>query len=286
MNTSKPIIQNGLLRVFVFIVLYIAVLLISGIVSGVAIALMQKQNSSLQIPVFYYGIIISFTASLLVVFICCRFIDRRNIKSLGLQWKGFTKERITGFLTGIVLCGIIAMVLWLMQIVQWFTDDVDAAGLLTALLLMMAVAFIEEFVFRGYILNNLLQNMNRNAALGLSAIIFAVLHSLNPGFNLTAFLNILLAGLVLGVNYIFSRNLWFGMMLHLSWNYFQGPVLGFKVSGLELPTLLQQNSKEAILLTGGEFGLEASWLTTIVFALALIFLYTAFQKKYNALPSV
>jgi uncharacterized protein len=286
MQTSKPLIQNGLLRVFIFIVLYIAVLLTSGMVSGVVITILQKQNPALQIPVFYYGIIISFAASLLVVFLCCRLIDRRSIKSLGLQWKDFARERITGFLTGVVLCGSIAMVLWLMQILQWFTDDVDAAGLLSALLLMIAVAFIEEIVFRGYILNNLLQNMNRNAALGLSAIIFAVLHSLNPGFNLTAFLNILLAGLVLGVNYIFSRNLWFGMMLHLSWNYVQGPLLSFKVSGLELPTLLQQNSKEAVLLTGGEFGLEASWLTTIAFAIALIILYSAFQKKYNALPSV
>jgi membrane protease YdiL (CAAX protease family) len=286
MHTSKPIIQNSLLRVLLFIVLYIVVLVTSGIISGVVLAVLQKQTVSSEIPVFYYGIFISFAASLVVVFLCCRFIDRRSIKSLGLQWKGFTKERIIGFLTGVILCGIIAIVLWLMQIVQWFTDGMDAAGLITALLLMMAVAFIEELVFRGYILNNLMQNMNRNAALGLSAIIFAVLHSLNPGFNLTAFLNILLAGLVLGVNYIFSRNLWFGMMLHLSWNYVQGPVLGFKVSGLELPTLLQQNSKEAILLTGGEFGLEASWLTTIVFALTLIILYTAFQKKYNALPSV
>jgi len=286
MQTSKPIIQNSLLRVLVFIVLYIAVLLMTGVVSGILITELQKQTSRFDIPVFYYGMIISFAAGLFVVFLCCRFIDRRSIKSLGLQWKGFAKERISGFLIGVVLCGIISIVLWLMQIVQWFTDDVDAAGLLIALILMMAVAIIEELVFRGYILNNLLQSMNRNAALGLSAIIFAVLHSLNPGFNLTAFLNILLAGLVLGVNYIFTRNLWFGMMLHLSWNYVQGPVLGFKVSGLELPTLLQQNTKEAILLTGGEFGLEASWLTTIVFALALIFLYTVFQKKYNTLPSV
>jgi membrane protease YdiL (CAAX protease family) len=286
MQTSKPIIQNSLLRVFVFIVLYIAVLLVSGVVSGIVITVLQKQTSSLEMPVFYYGIIISFAAGLFVVFLCCRFIDRRSIKSLGLQWKGFEKERISGFLTGVVLCGIISIILWLMQIVQWFTDDADTAGLLIALVLMMAVAFIEELVFRGYILNNLLQGMNRNAALGLSAIIFAVLHSLNPGFNLTAFLNILLAGLVLGVNYIFSRNLWFGMMLHLSWNYMQGSVLGFKVSGLELPTLLQQNNKEAILLTGGEFGLEASWLTSIVFALALIFLYTVFQKKYNVIPIV
>jgi uncharacterized protein len=285
MQISKPLIQNGLLRVLVFIVLYVIVLLSSGIISGVVIATLQKQITDLQIPVFYYGIFLSFAVSLVLVFLCCRIIDRRSIRSLGLYWEGFSRERITGFLTGVVICGIISIILWLMQILQWFTDDVDAAGLLTALLLMIAVAFIEELVFRGYILNNLMQSMNRNAALGLSAIIFAVLHSLNPGFNITAFLNILLAGLVLGVNYIFSRNLWFGMMLHLSWNYVQGPILGFKVSGLELPTLLQQNSKEAVLLTGGEFGLEASWLTTIALTLTLIILYTVFKNKYRTLAS-
>lgn len=286
MQTSKPFIQNNLIRVFVFLVVYIVVLLLSGNLVASITSVLQKEKSEAQVPVIYYGIVLSLAASFLVVAFCRKLLDRKSITSLGLQWNGFGKERITGFLTGIVLCGFIAIVLWLMQILQWFTDEVDAAGLFTALLLMIAVAFVEELVFRGYLLNNLLQTMNKPSALVLSAIFFAVLHSLNPGFNLTAFLNILLAGLLLGVNYIFSRNLWFGIMLHLSWNYVQGTILGFKVSGLELPSLFQQNSKEAVLLMGGDFGLEASWLTTISFTMALLILYAVFQKKYSPLPSV
>ncbi len=221
-----------------------------------------------------------------MVFLFRTFIDRESLKSLGFKWKGFSKEINIGFLTGLLLCLVIAVILWLMQLLQWYVDDISITGLVTSLLIMIAVALAEELVFRGYVLNNLMQSMNRNGALVLSAIIFAVLHSLNPNFNLTAFLNILLAGLLLGINYIFTRNLWFGMMLHLSWNFIQGPILGFKVSGLELPTLLQQNIRGSVLLTGGDFGLEASWLATVVFAIAIPVYYLLFQKKYLQEPSV
>jgi hypothetical protein len=88
------------------------------------------------------------------------------------------------------------------------------------------------------------------------------------------------------MNYIFTKNLWFGILFHVSWNFVQGVVLGFKVSGIELPVLLQQNIRGSVLLTGGEFGLEASWLTAIVFAITIPVYYFLFQKKYQMqLPS-
>ena len=104
-------------------------------------------------------------------------------------------------------------------------------------------------------------------------------------FNLIAFINIFIAGVLLGINYIYTKNLWFAIFFHFSWNFFQGPVLGFQVSGIELPTLLQQNSNGSILLTGGKFGLEASWLVTIAMSLTVLILYFIFQKKYNT-PTV
>lgn len=279
---QQPLIKQGWLRALLFLIAYLLFL----IFAGTLIAFLSIAIPSVTIQPVYLSIIINLIASILMVFLFRTFIDRESLKSLGFKWKGFSKEINIGFLTGLLLCLVIAVVLWLMQLLQWYVDDISITGLVTSLLIMIAVALAEELVFRGYVLNNLMQSMNRNGALILSAIIFAVLHSLNPNFNLTAFLNILLAGLLLGINYIFTRNLWFGMMLHLSWNFIQGPILGFKVSGLELPTLLQQNIRGSILLTGGDFGLEASWLATVVFAIAIPVYYLLFQKKYLQEPSV
>ena len=268
--------KQGWLRALLFLIAYLLFLIFTGTI----IAFLSPAVPAIASQPVYLSIVINLIASLAMVFLFRKCIDKASIKSLGFIWKGFARERSIGSLTGVFLCLVIAIVLWVMQLLQWYVEDIPVQGLFTSFMIMIAVALAEELVFRGYVLNNLMQSMRPQAALLLSAIIFAVMHSLNPNFNLTAFLNIFLAGLLLGINYIFTRNLWFSIMLHLSWNFVQGPILGFKVSGLELPTLLQQNLRGSILLTGGEFGLEASWLTLIVFAIAIPVFYLLFQKKY------
>jgi membrane protease YdiL (CAAX protease family) len=274
---QQPRIKQGWLRTLLFLIVYFLIL----IQAGTMIGFINQSKTGTSVQSVYIPIAINFFASCLLVYLFRKLIDRSNIISLGLSRKEYRREGTIGFITGILLCSAIAIILWLMQLLQWYIEEMDITALLQVLFVFIAVAFAEELVFRGYVLNNLMQSMSPKAALVLSAIIFAFMHSLNPEFNLTAFLNILLAGLLLGINYIFTRNLWFGMMLHLSWNFFQGPLLGFKVSGLELPALFQQNIRGSILLTGGEFGLEGSWLTTIVLAISIPVFYILFEKKYQ-----
>ncbi len=111
-------------------------------------------------------------------------------------------------------------------------------------------------VFRGYILNNLMESMNKWAALGVSAGLFTMAHGSNPGISFIAVINLALAGLLLGVNYIYTRNIWFGICFHFSWNFLQGPVLGYQVSGLPLQSVLQPSLQGPWWLTGGSFGIE------------------------------
>jgi uncharacterized protein len=279
MQTSAPVIQQGWLRVFLFLITYL-LLIFSGsyLLTLVLPNLLSSEADAVQS--FYISITFVFCISILSVFFFGRVIDKKSFTSLGFLWKGFGKERFGGFTTGLLLITAIATVLWLMKLLQWYTTDADVTGMLLVFVVMMMVAVGEELVFRGYILNNLMQSMNREAALFVSAFLFAVFHSLNPNFNLLAFLNIFLAGILLGINYIFTRNLWFSIFFHFSWNFIQGPVLGFKVSGIELPALLEQNFRGSILLTGGVFGLEGSMLTSIVTAIACMIFYFVFRDKY------
>ena len=97
-----------------------------------------------------------------------------------------------------------------------------------------------------------------------------------------AFVNLFLAGLLLGINYLYTRNLWFSFFFHFSWNFFQGPILGFRVSGLVFPSLLQTETKGDLFVTGGDFGLEGSILTTVTAFIAFFLLAWAFQRRYEA----
>lgn len=279
---STALIKKGWLRVVLFLIGYFLVTVFGATLVGVVAAFAFTNPGELNL--FYTTILLSFFVGLLLVFFFRKTFDRQSFISLGFGWKGFGKERVAGFVTGILLISAMATVLWLMKLLEWFTVDIDAQGMLLVFGLLIIIAIGEELVFRGYILNNLMQSMSKEAALVVSAVLFAAFHLLNPNFNLTAFVNIFLAGILLGINYIYTKNLWFAIFFHFSWNFFQGPVLGFQVSGIELPTLLQQNIKGSILLTGGQFGLEASWLASFVMSIAIIILYFIFQKKYSTAP--
>ena len=65
--------------------------------------------------------------------------------------------------------------------------------------------------------------------------------------------------------------------MHLTWNFFQGPVFGFEVSGIEAESIINQSVSGSDLLTGGAFGFEGSLLCT--FAIVLMILYL--DKKYK-----
>jgi membrane protease YdiL (CAAX protease family) len=210
------------------------------------------------------------------------FVDRKSLQSLGLEFDGYWIEAITGLLMGPALLGICALLLLFSGHLEW-TDIVwDGSQLFISLGLMVLIAFSEELVFRGYILGNLLDSFsNKYIALAISAFLFAAFHFTNPGIHTLAFANLFLAGLLLGVNYIYTRNLWFSFLFHLSWNFFQGPLLGFKVSGLTLPSVLQAETKGDLFITGGDFGLEGSILNTLISLTAFLILTWAFRRKYR-----
>jgi len=277
---KQPLIHQGWKRVLIFLICYVLLLLLSGSIWDL-FPESVRNGTALPVPFLYLPLVYNFFAGTLLVLFFRKTFDRQTFNSLGLQWKQLGVERLAGILSAVViLCGI-AAVLWWMQLLRWYTKPVSLTSFLSVTVLMILIAFGEELVFRGYVLRNLMEQWQPTPSLILSALVFAVFHSLNPDFNLIAFVNILLAGLVLGLNYIYTRNLWFGIFFHFAWNWLQGPVLGFEVSGLELPALLHQDLSGSIVLTGGGFGLEASWLTTIALLLAIPLLYSLFQKYYR-----
>ncbi|TWI80465.1 hypothetical protein IQ13_3142 [Lacibacter cauensis] len=276
---STAAIKKGWLRVVLFLIFFILLSFFGSSLAGIVLLMLGLPNADTAL--FYGGTVLIFLAAFLSVWIFRKAIDRDTFASLGFRWKGYTSERSTGMLTGIVTITILATVLWAMQLLQWFTANINWIEIIQISLILILVSFSEELVFRGYILNNLLQSMPKIPALLVSAILFAGFHALNPGMSLIAFLNIFIAGVLMGSNYIFTRNLWFSICFHFSWNFFQGPVLGFEISGLDLPVMLEQNLRGSTLLTGGAFGLEASWLATFVLSITTLILLFLFQRKYS-----
>lgn len=270
---ATPLIRRGWIRAAVFCASYLLVFLIVGSIYASTQAMFTFSPQAF----FLYSFLLSFVFSMLTVYVFRRVLDRRSFISLGFEWKGFEQHAAVGFLLGIVLLGLASMILFSAGNLSWTGVTLNIGDLFTGLLIMLLVAVSEEAVFRGYIMHNLMQSVNKWVALGISALLFALFHAGNPGITGLAVLNIFLSGLLIGLNYLYTKNLWFAIMFHFSWNFFLGPVLGYEVSGLPLNSLLQQDIQGPDWITGGAFGLEGSVLdgifSIIAFA-ALTLVYT------------
>ena len=146
--------------------------------------------------------------------------------------------------------------------------------LLSGACLFLAVSLREEVLFRGYAFQRLVEGAGEWPALGLMSLAFLAAHWGNPGMagaaRPWASLNLGLAGLLLGLCYLKTRSLALPMGLHAGWNWAQGSLLGFRVSGLEIGSpLVPVLHDRPLWLTGGGFGLEASLPCTLVCLLAI-----------------
>lgn len=194
----------------------------------------------------------------------------RPCLALGLTWNG--RGALEGTVCALLIYAAgfgINLLVGSVEVVGW---QLCFSQLLLSWVLMLLVAFTEEIMVRGVILGQMLQaGVNRYAALLLSSLLFSSLHLFNPNFSWLPFANIVLAGLLLGATYIYTRNLWFAISLHLFWNWLQGPVLGFPVSGNTLTgSVLTLNLPQPDGWNGGAFGFEGSWLCLVIQVVAIL----------------
>lgn len=276
---QKPFIKQGWLRALIFLLFYFVFFLSVSVFIMLLAPDNIKNGGAGSGSFLFFSVILTAFFSILLVASFRKFIDRNSFSSLGLKFAASKKDALLGFLTGIILLLIATLIMVASKNLVWIAVDFNAIELLSGIVLMLLVAFYEELVFRGYILNNLLQSLNPQKSLLISALLFALAHFGNPGIGLIGFLNIFLAGVLLGINYVYTKNLWFAVMLHFSWNFFQGYVLGFQVSGIPLKSVLSQQTSGAAFITGGLFGLEASVISTLLYLLAIGVFYFYYNNK-------
>lgn len=206
----------------------------------------------------------------LVIYIFLKFIEKVPFSSLGFSIKGKSKHLLFGMLLGAGLISIGILSLTAFGLVKLDLGPLNIFAITTSIVLFAIVAVNEEVMARGYLLRVLMESSGKYWALAISAIIFALLHGMNPNLSWIAMLNLFLAGCLLGLYYIHYKNLWFSIGLHFTWNYFQGPIWGSNVSGTTSESLFSQQLSGNEMITGGAFGFEASLVCTVFMMVALV----------------
>ena len=227
--------------------------------------------------------------ALLSVWLAGRFLDRRPFADFGFHLSvGWWLDLLFGMALGALLMTTVFLVqsgLGWVTVTGSFESLVPGAPFWLAVLvpatLFVCVGFYEELVFRGYQLRNAAEGLNSSSlgprgavvlAWALSSAFFGYLHAANPSATILSTANVALAGLMLGCGYVLTGELAIPIGLHVTWNFFQGTVFGFPVSGLRIggATFLSIEQGGPDLWTGGPFGPEGGLLAPAAMALGIV----------------
>ena len=203
------------------------------------------------------------------------------LTGLGLSLKGRWKDLLAGVLFAIVLYVIGFGLSLLFGGVEVTGITFHPSSLLITFAFFLLVGITEELALRGFVLGRLLDGgVNRFWALVISSLLFSLMHILNPNFAFLPFLNIFLAGILLGASYLYTRNLCFPIALHWFWNWLQGPVLGYEVSGNNFgDSLLTLRLAETNILNGGTFGFEGSVICSVLMVIGALLIIRYYRKR-------
>lgn len=207
---------------------------------------------------------------MLVTILLWKFMNKRTLKDLG--FRGPLKDLGFGLLLGALSISVIFVLLYVTgnaELLNSFTTPEFSMYTLTFLILFILVGFFEEMFFRGYVMSTMANRGNpRWLMYVVSAVVFSLAHGMNPNVSILGLVNIALVGVLFAYMFIATNSLWLPIGYHITWNYFQGNVFGFAVSGIT-PHGIYNVSVEGgnDLLTGGAFGLEGGLLATLLIVL-------------------
>lgn len=285
---------------FIWAIILSLIFMYGGSLIG-SLATVPLYLALLNVPLFFNNqnllslliTLFSFAFISLLIFFRVKVIEKRSLSSIGFNKNNWLKKYSLGFLIGLVMMSIIVLILLLFGYITVEKNPIQPVGV-SAISSVLVILFgwiiqgaTEEIVTRGWLLNVLSSKYNIGFGLLISSTLFGLMHLTNPNVNYIAVINIILVGLFYGLYVIKTNDLWAVCGMHSAWNFAQGNIFGFEVSGLDISvgTLIDLNLVENDFITGGVFGPEASIVATFVLLLSIIILLfinnTNLQKINN-----
>ena len=258
-------------------------LIVLGAVVSIASSFLGPLNGSML-----WSQILNFIIITGSVYVARRWLDKRSFESLGLK---LDKHTLLDVLAGIgitfVQMGFIYILMlglgWLtFEGFAWQFDPINVVigSVITFFIAFIFVGWNEELLSRGYQLQTIASGLNLFWGVIISSAVFGLLHLGNPNATWVSAAGIFFAGVYLAYAYIRTGQLWLSIGLHIGWNFFEGVVFGFPVSGLDIYALTRIKVQGPELWTGGAFGPEAGLivLPSLILGAFLIYLYTRVRR--------
>ena len=216
------------------------------------------------------------SAALFANWLALRIYERRTLSAAGLALSRASAHNLAyGILGGVAGASLVLVPPLLAGTARFApVPDPPTAGTLPFVTLALAAgSAAEEILFRGYGFQILMAAVGPFAAIVPVGVLFGLLHTGNPNVLWFGIVNTAGFGILFGYAFLRSRDLWLPIGLHFGWN-FTLPLFGVNVSGLKMEMTGHRMVWTAgVWWSGGDYGPEASVLTSAV--LILLFLAVA-----------
>ena len=295
-NTSWPVLISTLFYVllaslFIEGGLWIGSELVGpfSLVIGFLVEFFSPGNGIASIQEFFYHYLLyyelfSFVFILILFIFWVKVIEKNSLSTLGFVKKNWLKYLGLGILLSLLQMGVIALVYQVGGIGTFELNELSLEPILFILGLFpfwLLQGGTEEVATRGWLLTRIAARTNLPLAIAISSSLFGILHLGNAGVTFLSVLNIILDGVLAGLLFIYTDSIWLVVAQHGTWNYVQGNLLGFQVSGTGADASIFSFTMGdgPVWLTGGAFGAEGSIITTLVLLVSLVIVYRLGERK-------
>ena len=203
------------------------------------------------------------------------------------EYFGFSKEnnleaiKVGAGLAIFSIVGVVVILLMSNNISLSLSKDLKICIIIILAILVLMQGFLEEVVFRGYLMTRLAAKKGKWIAILLSSIFYLVFRMSNPTTSKIDLLNIFLISVVMSLLYWYFDNVLVIAIFHAFWNCISGLVFGFNLSGIKLSdsifTVAAISDKQ--ILIGGSYGIEGSIIATVFFAILGLLVYMGLYLK-------
>ena len=298
-NTSWPVLISTLFYVllaslFIEGGLWIGSELVGpfSLVIGFLVEFFSPGNGTASIQEFFYHYLLyyelfSFVIILFLFIFWVKVIEKNALSSLGFVKRNWLKYLGWGILLSLLQMGVIALVYQLGGIGSFELNELSLELLFFIIGLFpfwLLQGGTEEVATRGWLLTRIAARTNLPLAIAISSSLFGILHMGNAGVTFLSVLNIILDGVLAGLLFIYTDSIWLVVAQHGTWNYVQGNLLGFQVSGTGADASIFSFTMGdgPDWLTGGTFGAEGSIITTLVLLVSLVIVYRLGERRERA----
>ncbi len=213
-----------------------------------------------------------------------RWVERRGAHEIGK--KGAFREFAVGFLVSFALVGFMVGLMALLgfyRIVEFGPPRL----ILDALCARSVGALIQVLAFRLILFRLAEETVGTWLAYIAVALVFSFAHLANENATVWTSGALLVSDVILAAAFIYTRRLWMAWGIHAGWNFFQDGVFGLPNSGItSLVSWITPKVSGPEWLTGGDFGIEASYVALLLsVTVGLLILWRAIVKGQIVRPA-